>query len=111
MIMARYFWRNDRFEDRDGVPMSVPARDGVPTPYVVSDISYISPITRKPITSRSERREELKRTNSREVDPSEFRPRYSDKKMAEAHRRDVEPAPVPDLSGDYQRLPADRRLK
>lgn len=46
-------------------------------PIVMRDIpEYRSPLGTGLITSRSHRREDLRRGNAREVDPSEFRPRY-----------------------------------
>lgn len=109
--MTRYRWNGEGFVDREGNPMPVPQRDYVPMPYVVSDIAYVSPITGKPVTSRSERREEMKRTNSREVDPSEFKPVYSDKEHAKASgSKDYEPPPKPDLGEGYERQPVDRSM-
>jgi hypothetical protein len=46
-------------------------------PSVMRDIpEYKSPLGTGLITSRSHRREDLKRGGAREVDPSEFKPRY-----------------------------------
>jgi hypothetical protein len=46
-------------------------------PLIVSDLpEYISPVTRKPIEGRAARREDLKRSGCREVDPSEYKPVY-----------------------------------
>lgn len=56
------------------------SRSSLAVPYIQGDIEYISPLTGKPVTSRSERREELKRNNCREADPSEFTPKYQDPK-------------------------------
>jgi hypothetical protein len=43
--------------------------------YVQADLKpYRSPVTRKVVDGRRERREDLKRTGSREVDPSEWKP-------------------------------------
>jgi len=47
---------------------------------VVSDIpGYVSPASGKWIEGRAARKEDLKATGSREVDPQEFTPNYSDK--------------------------------
>ena len=49
----------------------------LPCPTILGDIpEYLSPLGTGLITSRSQRREELKRNNCREVDPSEFKPTY-----------------------------------
>jgi len=105
-MMTRYVWRNDGFVDRaTGEPLQAPDRIG--SPMVVRDIHYRSPISGQEITSRSARREEMKRHNVREVDPSEFTPRYAKRRNAEANRRDVEKihtAPPPADDGTYQRL-------
>lgn len=51
-----------------------------------SDIpEYISPITRKPVDGRYARREEMKRHNVREVDPSENIGPYENKRFIEKH--------------------------
>lgn len=66
-----YVWRDRRWIDkRTGEPMKLPERAEVCAPQVMSDIpEYISPVTELPITSRSQRREDLKRHNCIEVDP------------------------------------------
>lgn len=69
--MARYVWRNGRFEDRDGKEMIRPFEGQIVMPAVVSDIpEYRSPIDGRPVTSRSERREDMKRNNCVEYEPS-----------------------------------------
>lgn len=51
-----------------------PARSDLPLPYVVGDLPpYVSPLGDGVIDGRAARREHFKRTNTREVDPSEFR--------------------------------------
>ena len=107
--MTRYRWDGDHFVDRDGIPMPVPERDYVPSPYIQSDISYISPLTRKPVTSRSQRREEMKVHNVREVDPSEHKVVWSDERTARANRGEWEKPKLPDLGGGYERQPVDRK--
>lgn len=60
----RYVWRDNGFYDRDGNPMAKPYAGQIVMPSVQSDIpEYLSPIDGKPITSRSHRREDLKRNN------------------------------------------------
>lgn len=67
----RYFWRNGRFEDRDGRPMDKPYAGQLTLPTVISDIpEYASPIDGRMITSRTHRREDLKRNNCVEYEPS-----------------------------------------
>lgn len=70
--MARYVWTSDGFVDRaSGEPMDKPYAGQVVMPTVVSDIpEYRSPIDGRPITSRSARREDLKRNNCVEYEPS-----------------------------------------
>lgn len=69
--MTRYVWRDGRFRDRaTNEPMPIPERDGVCCPLIQSDITeYRSPIDGSMITSRSARREDLKRNDCVEVDP------------------------------------------
>lgn len=69
--MARYIWKDGGFHDRQtGERMSVPTGP-ICKPAVISDIpAYASPIDGRVITSRSERREDLKRNNC--VDARDF---------------------------------------
>lgn len=75
----RYIWDNERrdfVEPADYHASKAAQADGrvssFPTPFVMSDIpEYTSPASGKAITSRSARREDLKATGCREVDPSE----------------------------------------
>lgn len=108
--MTRYRWDGDRFVDRDGIPMPTEIRDFVPSPYVVRDVSYKSPLSGKEITSRSQRREEMKIHGVREVDPSERKAKdifYHNKKYAEAAGRDWKPRAKPAADDGYQRLSRD----
>lgn len=71
--MARYVW--DRasmiFRDRrTGQPMPIAGDNAVCMPMICSDIpEYRSPIDGRPITSRSQRREDLRRHDCYEMDP------------------------------------------
>lgn len=50
---------------------------------VIPDIQpYESPLGTGEISSRRARREEMKRHNVREVDPSEFKPKYTNERFA-----------------------------
>jgi hypothetical protein len=71
-IMARYTWKDGHFRDASGEPMPIPDRKGeVCVPAIISDIpDYRSPIDGKMITSRSQRREDLRRNNCVEYEPS-----------------------------------------
>lgn len=46
---------------------------------------YISPVTGRPVDGRTERREEMKRHNLREVEPSEFKPCYRNPDFVKKH--------------------------
>lgn len=60
-----YVWRDGKLVPKSEVPL----RHGV---WFWSDVPhYKSPLSGKEITSRSERREEMKRFNVREIEPSE----------------------------------------
>ncbi|WP_420960131.1 hypothetical protein [Brucella sp. IR073] len=67
-----YVWRKGGFVDkRTGEAMDLPYAGEICMPAVISDIpEYRSPVDGKPITSRSERREDLKRNNCVEYEPS-----------------------------------------
>lgn len=82
--MARYVWRGGEFVCRKtGEPMHKPFAGQVTAPAVVSDLpKYISPVTGQPVDGRWARKEDLKRSGCREVDPSEWRPKYLNKKFA-----------------------------
>lgn len=70
--MSAYVWRNGQFVNKQtGAAMHKPFEGQVCMPTVISDIpEYRSPIDGKPITSRSSRREDLKRNNCVEYEPS-----------------------------------------
>ena len=72
--MARYVFRDGRFVDRaTGELMLSDADRNAPIcmPMVMSDIpEYRSPIDGKPITSRSQRREDLESNGCVEYEPS-----------------------------------------
>lgn len=85
-----------------GKPMVAPER--ICNPMVIKDVTYKSPLSGQEITSRSQRREEMKRHNVREVDPSEHQVTYESKARAEKARRDHKPREKVDLGEGYQRL-------
>lgn len=87
--MTRYVWDKATFTFRDrktGEPMQVKDPNAICMPMICSDIpEYRSPIDGKLITSRSHRREDLKRNGCIEVDPPK-RPRgFKNKRFAAKH--------------------------
>ena len=46
---------------------------------------YVSPVTGKPVDGRAARREDLKRSGCREVEPSEFRAEYTNERFIQKH--------------------------
>lgn len=85
-----------------GKPMET--EEGVFLPLIQRDMaSYISPVTGKPVDGRRARREDLKRSGCREVDPSEFKPTYESKARAEANKGEWEPRKAVDLGSGYYR--------
>lgn len=89
-MRARYVFRDGQFVERKtGEPMNAP--DRVATPFVLSDVTYKSPLSGQEITSRSQRREEMKIHGVREVDPSEHKPVYRTRKWAERMKGDHDP--------------------
>lgn len=72
--------------DRGEQPES--ARSSLPTPYVVSDLpAYKSPLGDGVIEGRAARREHFKRTNTREVDPSEWKATSEQFKATKAEKQ------------------------
>jgi hypothetical protein len=52
-------------------------------PFILRDTpAYVSPVTGHVVDGRSARREDLKRSGCREVDPSEFKPVYRNERFA-----------------------------
>jgi hypothetical protein len=111
--MTRYVWRDDAFYDRTtGDRMQAP--DRICAPRVQRDVSYVSPLSLQPITSRSQRREEMKAHNVREVDPSEHKPVYRSRKWAERMKGEHDPkAGQPDYgdAAPFARLAKDELPK
>ena len=69
--MAAYVWKNGRWREKtSGEPMRLSAHETVVAPIVQSYIAdYRSPIDGRLITSRSQRREDLRRNGCVEVEP------------------------------------------
>lgn len=72
--MTTYVRRNGQMVDKEtGVPMLTDEQRAAPVtaPMIISDIpEYASPIDGRMITTRSERRDDLKRNNCVEYEPS-----------------------------------------
>ena len=88
--MAKYYWHNGEWVEKKPVTQSN-------TPYIWNDLpEYVSPLSFKPVDGRRARREEMKRFNVREVDPSE-RPEGAGipktQAQADAERRQLEARP------------------
>ena len=105
--MARYVWKGDGFYNKaTGERMEAP--DRVCLPAMISDVTYKSPLSGKEITSRSQRREEMKQYGVREVDPSEYKPTYRKKENAIRNGGEWNPDAGRSDPGDasiYHRLP------
>lgn len=88
--MTRYVWGGDDWIDVASLPKV--ERVG---PFILSDIpTYVSPVTGKPVDGRAARREDLKRSGSREVDPSEFKPVYRNPDFAKKRGIEVGAEPL-----------------
>jgi hypothetical protein len=87
----RYVWRGGRFVDpRTNEPMHIP-EGPVALPQLMRDIpEYRSPIDGKLITSRSQRREDLRASNSIEGDPPKHKV-FRKKSYADANRAEHDP--------------------
>lgn len=71
MAMTKYYWRNGRHEDAYGNPMPLPHKGAICAPFLVKPMpEYSSPIDGRPITTRHERREDMKRNGCVEYEPS-----------------------------------------
>ena len=55
------------------------------TNYIPDVTPYLSPLGTGLVTSRSQRREEFKRHNCRETDPSEWKTGYTNERFARKH--------------------------
>lgn len=105
--MTRYVWKGDGFYNKaTGERMEAP--DRVCLPAMISDVTYMSPLSGREVTSRSQRREEMKQYGVREVDPSEYKPTYRKKENAIRNGGEWDPDAGRSDPGDgsiYQRLP------
>lgn len=102
-MRARYVFRDGEFVERKtGEPLATPER--IASPMLMRDVHYKSPLSRKEITSRSQRREEMKIHDVREVDPSEHKPVYRSRKWAERMRGEQQAIERPKDEAPYQRL-------
>jgi hypothetical protein len=69
--MTVYKRKNGILVDANGTPMELPKRGEVCVPFIVSDIpDYVSPVDGRLISGRAQRREDLKRNNCVEYEPS-----------------------------------------
>ena len=84
--MGQYVWKSGQWLDRaTGEPMRTP--DRLAMPMVISDIpEYRSPIDGRPITSRSARRDDLKRNGCVEYEPS-LKPKHPKFEAFEERRK------------------------
>lgn len=99
--------RGETLYDRETGERAPDVPDILVSPMIRSDLpSYISPITKKPVEGRAARREDMARSGSREVDPSEYKPVYHNKKYAESAGGEWQPRPKVDLGEGYVRQKA-----
>ncbi len=83
-------WSNFQPRPR-AIPSTPAAPSTLPAPMVMGDLpEYISPVTGKPVDGRVARREDLKRSGCREVDPSEFKPKYRSEKLRKKYSKKAE---------------------
>ena len=87
--MSRYVWDSKTYTFRDrktGEPMEVRDPNAICAPMVISDTpEYRSPIDGRLITSRSHRREYLKRNDCVEVGPPKRPRRFKNEAYARKH--------------------------
>ena len=80
--MTKHIWF-----DGDWVPVDAFQKAAPAGPFIMRDTpAYKSPVTGKVIEGRVARREDLKRSGCREVDPGEFKPVYRNPRFAKKKR-------------------------
>jgi hypothetical protein len=94
--LTTYVWEDGKLIDkRDASPRPTKHAD-MGVPYIIGDLpGYASPVGTGWIEGRAARREDLKRTGCREVDPSEYKPQYHNKTFAKKWGKEYTPAPQP----------------
>lgn len=91
--MTLYVWRDvvGWVDKKTGERMVLEHGGEISCPAVLPDLpAYMSPLGTGLIDGRAARREDLKRNNCREVDPTEYRPTYINEKFARKHGKAVE---------------------
>ena len=90
-MTERYVWRDGKFRDkRTGKPMKIKDENAICRPNIQPDIApYLSVASSKMVDGRTDRREDLKRTGCRPVDPSEGLPGCRTEKWAKRLGMDV----------------------
>jgi hypothetical protein len=90
--MSTYVWRDGWVCKKTGEPMPKPYAGKVVSPRIMRDIpEYRSPINGALITSRSQRREDLARSDCVELDPPK-RPRgFKNARFAAKHNLPINP--------------------
>lgn len=92
MSRARFLWRGGEWVDVRDLGPRPPSR----TPHIWSDLpAYKSPLGTGVIEGRAARREEMKRSNCREVDPGEFNAVYRNPAFAKKHGLELGGDPLP----------------
>ena len=106
--MTRFVWTGEdwlEYDPREEKLRRAYAKSVFPT--VIRDTpAYVSPVSRKVVEGRAARREDLRRSGCREVDPSEFTPTYFTEKYAKIAGKDRETRPKIDLGDGYIRRKA-----
>jgi hypothetical protein len=98
-MISKHIWR-----DGEWVDVSTLKRAPQVGPMIIRDTpEYRSPIDGRLIDGRAARREDLKRSGCREVDPSEFTPVLRNERFAKKAGLQVGGDPLP----QPQRMPTD----
>jgi hypothetical protein len=90
-MTERLVWRDGKWRDKKtGKPTKVKDENAICRPYIQPDLpAYMSVVSNKMIDGRTARREDLKRSGCREVDPSEGLPGCRTEKWAKRLKMDV----------------------
>lgn len=88
--MTAYVLRDGKLVEKSAVVSHSYQRADFPVPYMISDIAdYYSIASGKLVSGRADRREDLKRTGCREVDPSEAPKGYNNPKYERKYSKDA----------------------
>lgn len=108
----RLIWNGEHFVDPDKYyEQTINGKAStLPAPMIMKPMAeYRSPLGTGTISSRQQRKDDLKRGNCREIDPSEFRPTYINERFAKKHGKPVDHEGAYNEAQRQQKIIADRK--